>query len=248
MAQGVTPKDAFERIMLRRYGGLDDDVVAYSDQKNRIMSSSRGQASRSFETSNWMQSTGKVRLQGFGGGASDVGNHNWETLYNNSERLGSGIANMVNATMDIFGNRNSAKPPLLQGSRPGIYQTYRGKRTEYEAAQLAQRKKAARAEKENASQMAKQASANAFAYANMFDPDTQYPAVYQQAATEGPEMTPQQASWSAHVYGNLLDPNTDYPSVYQKDAPKTKKSRNPSARTPKSRRPSPINTFDPSIW
>jgi len=82
--KSLAPKDAWSRMMFRRYGGRNDDIIAYSHQQDNLINPSSGFGSNSrIGGSNFPLGSGSVSLKlGGGNTPSNPGAYNYNTLNN----------------------------------------------------------------------------------------------------------------------------------------------------------------------
>jgi predicted lipoprotein with Yx(FWY)xxD motif len=232
----INPIGAWRRHIVQTYGGQDVNVAqqywdmsGYKREMGGANFSAQSNVANPFRTGSGLT---RVTPMGGGGTPSNPGGYNWGTL-------GSVVQTTFNAPLSMYNTYRGKQDALARKQRVASMQATRAAN-----AQTAQQKAQSAQESQNAKDMAMQ-------YTNMLDPNMNYSSVYAQTAAQEPQLTSQQAAQASHTYGNLMDPDTNYPSVYQQAAPKVKKTRTPSVRKPKAKRPTPpapLNTFDPNIW
>ncbi|CAB4154324.1 hypothetical protein UFOVP629_55 [uncultured Caudovirales phage] len=97
--KALAPNDAWSRMQYRRYGGRNDDIIAYSMQDQGIMNPSSGFGSSGRaggSGTNWLGSGSVNTNYGGGNTPSNPGGRNYGTLNNTI----GGAANMVNWGFD----------------------------------------------------------------------------------------------------------------------------------------------------
>ena len=97
--KALAPNDAWSRMQYRRYGGRNDDIIAYSMQDEGIMNPSSGFGSSGRaggSGTNWLGSGSVNTSYGGGNTPSNPGGYNYKTLNNTI----SGAAEMVNWGFD----------------------------------------------------------------------------------------------------------------------------------------------------
>ena len=102
--KSLSPNDAWSRMQYRRYGGRNDDIIAYGMQNEGIMNPSSGVNSRNhIGGSNFPLGSGTVSLKlGGGNTPSNPGGYNYNTLNNTI----GGAASTVNWA---FNTRNKLR-------------------------------------------------------------------------------------------------------------------------------------------
>lgn len=97
--KALAPNDAWSRMQYRRYGGRNDDIIAYSMQDQGIMNPSNGVNSdmrAGGGGTNWLGSGSVNTNYGGGNTPSNPGGYNYKTLNNTI----GGAAEMVNWGFD----------------------------------------------------------------------------------------------------------------------------------------------------
>jgi hypothetical protein len=239
--------DAFSRNLLMRYGGRTDDIWSYHDMPG--YKQEMGSASSAPRMSS---PSGGYRYSSFDGGgtSSDPGKHNWATLGNVTQFAQNEI---INPLLDIVSpqvSRSGRSAPRM-GKGKSIYGKFRGKQIEAENTRIGNAVNQARQQKAQQIQQAQQQAQQAQQQQQQFSTFASQTMATAQSLAAGQQAKGKKVTKGASSKLRPGQPSQvnllTGPTALGQPAKKPRAARSTIA-TPKTTRPAPINTFDPSIW